>query len=408
MKIKKVLSVWICLLVLCYFFCSCQNSSFSDEYISEAFYPARREMVDSPTRVLYLENGWLRYYNKLNGETSVFCFDPLCDHDLFDKFCTSNLFFFDHLKGNLVYCAYDNRFYFLRGQKFCSMSFDGSDTKVEYSLGESGDLSVPTNEFYDVGDLADISVYENYVFFLWLNADTGRYNLMRYDVKTQVCENLSKKEGKTGNMGRYYLVDDGILFLQTVDEKTALYHSDYNLQNVTFFSDYGSAAYLSTGCFDGENFYMTQRNYELTAEGNRVMVGADIVLFSCTDGTNRVIHNDITEPIILALTDKYIYFKKREAISIGYDVLPNGHMNEYYNLYSKIFRLNIETGECITVFDDLSCEVESISLFEDKIIITGNYCTVDEKHASMDACLMYGEFDGEGMIVDLKIIEDGD
>ena len=408
MKIKRIRVCCVCIIVLLTVFCGCKKDSLSYEYTLKTFYPARREMVDSPTRILYLENGWLRYYNKLNGETSAFCFDPLCDHDLFDNFCTSNLFFYDHLKGNLVYCAYDNRFYFLRGQKFCSMSFDGSNAKVEHSFGESGDLSVPTNEIYDIGDLADISVYENYVFFLWLNADTGRYNLMRYDIKTQVCENLSEKEEKTGNMGRYYLVNDGVLFLQTVDEKTALYRSDYNLQNVTFFSDYGSAAYLSTGCFDGENFYMTQRNYELTEEGNRVMIGADIILFSCTDGTNRVIHSDITEPTILALTDEYIYFKKKEAILIGYDVLPNGHMNEYYNMYSKIFRLNIETGECITVLDDLSCEVESISLFENKILITGNYCMVDEKNASMDACLMLGEFDENGMVVDLKITGDGD
>ena len=148
---------WILIFML--FACNSAGSAISFD-TSHVNYPLRRDIVDSPTRVLYLENGWLRYYNKLDGGTYPFCFDSLCNHDYFEGFCTSNLFVGGSMAGNLAYSAYDNRFYFLRGHKFCSMSFDGSDVRIEHSFGETGN---PYEMDYELGVLADISSCQNLI-----------------------------------------------------------------------------------------------------------------------------------------------------------------------------------------------------------------------------------------------------
>ena len=395
-NIKYLISSLLAIMLL---FVSCAESPIPIESANEVHYPTRRNVIESPTRILYSDEGWLCYYNKLDGKTYPFCFEPLCKHDLADRLCTSNLFVLGDIIGNMVYSSYDNRFYFLRGHKLCSMSFDGSDVRIEHSFGETGN---PYEMDYELGILADISSYQNFVFFLWVNSDTGHYNLMRFDIKQGKCENLSEKAGLTDNMGRYFIVDDGILFLSTMAGDNALYHADFNFEHITFFSEYGTAAYLSKGCFDGETFYMTQRNYEENTEGKKVLVSADIVAFSIRNGEQEVIYSDTVEPEILAVTEEYIYFKKRENALVGYELLPTGWMNEYFNQYAKIFRLDRKTKQCETILDDISCEVGSIMLMDDKILIEGEICKVSETDASKDSAMMVGTFDKKGYIVDIK------
>ena len=230
-NIKYLISSLLAIMLL---FVSCAESPIPIESANEVHYPTRRNVIESPTRILYSDEGWLCYYNKLDGKTYPFCFEPLCKHDLADRLCTSNLFVLGDIIGNMVYSSYDNRFYFLRGHKLCSMSFDGSDVRIEHSFGETGN---PYEMDYELGILADISSYQNFVFFLWVNSDTGHYNLMRFDIKQGKCENLSEKAGLTDNMGRYFIVDDRILFLSTMAGDNALYHADFNFEHITFFSE---------------------------------------------------------------------------------------------------------------------------------------------------------------------------
>ena len=83
---KRWISCFFVLGFILFMLCGCvawESGTQGDR--RDVSYPLHRDVIESPTRILYLENGWLRYYNKLDGGTYPFCFDPLCDHDYFEN-----------------------------------------------------------------------------------------------------------------------------------------------------------------------------------------------------------------------------------------------------------------------------------------------------------------------------------
>ena len=156
----------------------------------KAYYPSSDAFSETPTRLLYVQSGIVKYYNKLTGENQIFCFDPLCRHSGPDECIAHKFMMADSGIQSIEYCEYDNRFYALRGSQFCSFAFDGSDLKVEYSFGEEGKFGANKHGVYMFGDTADLCVYEKYAFFLVLDKERGNFALNRFDIETKVIDHI--------------------------------------------------------------------------------------------------------------------------------------------------------------------------------------------------------------------------
>ena len=135
------------------------------------------EYFESLTRVYYLNKyDKYQYYNKLDGETYLLCFDPLCEHGLG---CITLIF--SGCPG--IYSQLDNRIYCSRGDCIYSMDFNGSDLKLEIAFSDKGKN---LNDIKDnASDIDNLAFYDNYLFFLLpeYNEDLGKYNnsLYRYN-----------------------------------------------------------------------------------------------------------------------------------------------------------------------------------------------------------------------------------
>ncbi|MBQ8498003.1 MAG: hypothetical protein IJ489_11195, partial [Clostridia bacterium] len=88
---KKLVSVLLTLAIFLTLV-SCANTQDKEDEtygeVAKFSYPALSGMTETPTRILYTLNDTLYYYNKIEEESYVFCFDPLCHHDNY-KECIS-------------------------------------------------------------------------------------------------------------------------------------------------------------------------------------------------------------------------------------------------------------------------------------------------------------------------------
>ena len=146
------------------------------------YYPMTTTFSDTPTRLLFTTGGVVRYYNKFTEEIYPFCFDSLCKHDGYD--CISYKFeMTDTGRQTIRFCEYDNRFYALRGEQFCSFSFDGSDLKVVHSFGMDGNFETEMKG-YLYGGLTYLQIHGKNVYFIARDHESGKRGLMCYDAET--------------------------------------------------------------------------------------------------------------------------------------------------------------------------------------------------------------------------------
>lgn len=363
------------------------KSNFSET--NSVFYPHRSDILETPTRLIYLMEGQVCYYNKLDGNQYVFCFDPLCKHD-FD--CLSCQFPRLAFQSSVTWCEENNRIYFLRGAKFCSVSFDGSDLKIERSFGEEGSFDQYTYRMC----LWNIASYKNRVYFMIQEDQSGVYRLIEYDVIKNTYQDLNAIWNLKDDLAGYILTDTGLYLRMISHEDVNLCHAEYGSSSVTYISD--TFANLENGIFDGNTLYF------ITNTMNAGQCFKTIASYSIDNGKENLYYSrDEAEGSVylLASTDNFIYFKQRESRLVIYDQDSEGK-NKITNAYSRLYRINKQTGEVDCIFDDLSCEILNIYfLNEDQLLIVGNQCIVNGFHAEKNCQTYIAELDNLGNVVSL-------
>ena len=418
---KRLLAVLLCLAVLCAVGCGetpgnveSTDGSASDTTETtgedipgsvtppavQAWYPMQNAMTDTPTRVLFLDGG-LCYYNKMDGNRYVFCFDPLCTHG---EECISRHFWPAITSSgyqNIEYSTYNGRIYTLRDQKIYSFRSDGSDIRLECSFGEGGDWD-DDESYFSTESIRMMGFYENYLYVVNFTAQDGsiRRALVRYD--------MDSGETKTLEM------DDSLYFQDYLIGEDSLYVAVWGLDGREWYRvsfDFATVERMegdmpekSAGIdslFDGNTLYLVSEIYE-TDVGNGLMtrVFSSIERYDFASGEYQVLfeQNDGARLQLLAMTEDSIYFTREEPRYLG-TYTGRGGETVYTNDYSRIYRMD-RNGENLTIImDDISCEVTGVFLLDSKILIDGNYCREIENSSSCKRnAFMIAELDDAGMV----------
>ncbi len=361
------------------------------------YYPMTTTFSDTPTRLLFTEGGIVHYYNKFTEEIYPFCFDPLCKHNGYD--CISYKFEMTDVGRQMIrYCEYDNRFYALRGEQFCSFSFDGSDLKVVHSFGTDGNFETELKG-YLYGGLMYLQIQGKNVYFIARDNESGKRGLMRYDTETKEMTRLFYDE-RSAVYG--YLLSENGIYISLIGEYQGLYYVPYEGGTPTLIAEdvYDSFA---EGIFDGERFYFVKTTplYDEEKKYTRYIPDKLVAFIPETGAFEDVMEIDIqNEYRLLAVTDDYIYYTVNEPISIGYSEGPR-MTSEVFNEYSKIYRYHRESGEIAIVLDDLRCETSMLYFINDKIFIIGHVCTPSEDNAFRTLGGFSASLDENGMFFDL-------
>lgn len=383
---KKIISIVLCITVML-FICSCAQTSpqHGIQNVLTIGYPASSAFAEATTRILYYGGAVLRYYNKIEHDTGVFCFDPLCKHSGYQECIAYKFMEADGVVQPIEYCAFNNRFYALRGEKLCSFAFDGSDLKIDYSFGEMGDFD---NMLYMSGGVVSLSISGKYVFLLAPNNESGRQGLMRYDVTSGKMEKLFFDEEK--QIVSYLIHQDTIYIVLSGNQGAGFYRTDLNFENIHLISD-TALLELNEGVFDGTAFYFYMDN-------------SFVRFIPETDTFEKIIDLDTNDHSILAITDEYIYYTKREAVSIGFQVTEDW-TEEVYNYRSKIYCLDKISGDITIALDDLTCETESLYFVGDIVLIQGAICTLSDTEAHKYSAMFTAKLDESGMMTELMLLE---
>ncbi|MBQ9747332.1 MAG: hypothetical protein IJV98_00970 [Clostridia bacterium] len=372
---------------------------------ADASYPITSPFTDAKTRLLYVSSGVMMYYNKLTEEIYPFCFDTLCSHG--DYACLSHRFSqADTGAQSVRYCAYDNRFYALRGEQLCSFAFDGSDLRVECSFGEEGDLETDVIA-YLFGGLLYLQIRERYVYFLARDSVSGKRVLTRFDVETNRLDRLFHDPDTTVN--GYLLCENGI-YLNLVGAYAGLYCLPYDGGTPTQISEELYTDFHE-GIFDGEEiwFVKVQSSYDEEKHTPRY-VYESIVSYHPTADTFREIAvlDSLQKHKLLAVTPEYIYYTVNDPVSVGFyehDLGGEQIRREVFNYYGKILRLDKASGETLVVLEDLRCEPSSLFFYEDRVFLCGHVCTVSDTAAwrTMGSCT--ANVDASGLFTGLTVLE---
>ena len=216
--------------------------------------------VESPSRILLFHGGTLFYYSKVDGESYYFCFDPLCQHSIKEN-CSARWFMSHYCRSDgCVYSQKNNRFYFARGQQIYSSSFDASDFKLEYSFGDDGKIlsSFQSVELlkYSTTYIRRMLLYDDYLYFILSNAETGRWQLVRLNIKTHKVDEMTSADNEW--VIGYEIANDYI-YLKTFDNDNIIRHytADMGLKERKIVPDpiYFDNIGVSLGLYDGEFFY---------------------------------------------------------------------------------------------------------------------------------------------------------
>lgn len=352
---KRVISVLIAISTL--FLVSCGAPRKVENKAAPFASATYHRVIEAPSRVL-LADAKLYYYSKADGESYPFCFNPLCRHT-FGENCPSVLFGGSKsITGQMVYCDETGRFFFARGQKIYSMSFDASDIKLECSLGEDGDVS---QKMYDKNLIKSMRSYGRYVYFMFTNAETGHAQILRLDSKTSKLKEMTS--GETEWVIAYEIADGYVYFKMTTSDNLMNYYTaDLDFNNKKVISDpvYPSDA-LVIGLYDGKWFY------ERTPEG--------LVKFDPLTEEKVLVSGDpefLKFAQILAVNERGVYFTYDETKNVGKEYISA--YGEYRDVFLSGTKIGVlqKDGVIEEVFDMKTGEVFSINFIDGGVVI---YCT---------------------------------
>ncbi len=401
---KKIVSLLLCmgmLLVSCDVLPSSDAPGVPYSADASAFYPITSPFTDAKTRILYVNAGVISYYNKLTQEIFPFCFDTLCSHD--DYNCISYQFSMAELGAQSVrYCAFDNRFYALRGEQLYSFAFDGSDVELEHSFGEEGDLAADRMAYLD-GGLIYLQIFGKNIYFLARSSESGKRALMCYDAEREKLRTVFYDGGTT--VYGYLLCGDA-LYLSLVGNYAGLYRMASDGTGLTQISAEIHTS-IGDGIFDGERLYFvrTTPQYDIEKQYTRYLPEMLVAYCPETNTFEDVMRLEGQKKHrLLAVTEDFLYYTVQEPIVIGSYVHEIYDVKEEYNEYSRIYRLDKENGEIVTVLDDLRCETNTLYFCEDTVFLTGHVCMISDTQAWRTKGGFTARMDENGTFIDLTPI----
>ena len=401
---KRQIALFL-IVVMMVLFVSCNHSSdtgsdtiMATSFITETkvdmiYYPNSAPFSETSTRLLYVQSGILHYYNKITEESHIFCFDPICTHSGPEECIAHKFMMADSGIQSIEYCEYDNRFYALRGAQLCSFSFDGSDLKIEQSFGEEGEFGANRHGIYLYGDMADLTIQGQYIYFFVRDDESGNYALTRFDVETKEIKRIFH-DTNANCCG--YLINDDTLYISMVGEYSGLYRVALDGVGLEKISDniYDD---FSNGIFDGERIYMIE------SPGGAYN---KIVSFTPeTDNFEDVLLLEDEIEALLAVSDEYVFYTKREPISVGFYESQFGK-DEVFNYASKIYRWDKKSGDTMIVLDDIHCSTRMIYFIGDMVFIIGSMYSPDETKAFSNGATFIAKLDEKGTFIDLTLLED--
>ena len=349
---KKIVSLLLLFLIM-FSICSCGNTEMKIKndvvpYSASAFHTA----VDMPSRILLVSAGGLYYYNKLNGDSNRFCFNPICRHRFSDKCNSARFFNQGDTSNSVVYNKKTNRVYIARGQKIYSMSFDASDLKLECSLGEGGDISELIYERYLIRNLQCV---DNRLYFMYRDDQNGRDRIYQYSLNQQKLRPLTPNNVWALD----YLVLDNFAFVKIMDDDDAIrfYTTDLDFSKLDFCYDISEfdVAETGVGVYNGEKFYSKSGDkiYELDPlnKSKRILINDEIVdtflqtMVATQDGCFFVANNEKKIGVHEDQTDLMTFYNEIHMVS------NDGESKIVLDFpTSEIMSLNIVGNEAIVKF----------------------------------------------------------
>ena len=359
--------------------------------------------VESPSRILLFHTSTLWYYSKADGKSYRFCFNPLCQHSIKEN-CSARWFMsHDCRKDGCVYSEKYNRFFFSRGQNIYSSSFDASDFKLEYSFGENGKIlsSFQTIELFTYNFyIRRMLVHEDYIYFIRTNADTGRWQLVRFNIKNRKVDEMTSADNEWV-LG--YEIADGYIYLKTFDSNNVIRHytTDLDLKerklvpNPIYFDNPG----VSLGLYDGKYFYEELAN------------GKELYKINPLTGEKSLIVKDErltgNADLLCVRENDGIYVVAENIVSMGWltDDIQGTH--DVGTSCNNIWRISFD-GEFTKVLDFPRGEIETMNFVDDGVIIHFGHIyhkeiNVEEPEAAVYVFVLF-EIDENGMFVNPKPI----
>lgn len=320
--------------------------------------------VESPSRILLFHGGTLWYYSKADGESYRFCFNPLCQHSIKEN-CSARWFMSHYCRSDgCVYSEKYNRFYFSRGQNIYSCSFDASDFKLEYSFGENGKIlsSFQTIELFTYDFFVRrMLIYDDYIYFIRTNAETGRWQLVRLNIKNHKIDEMTSADDEWV-LG--YEIANGYIYFKTFDSDNIIRHytADMSLKERKLVLDpiYFDNIGVSLGLFDGEYFYEEIANGQelykinpltgeksLIVKDERLTGNADLLCVRENDG-------------IYVVAENIIYLGTIESEVFGTQYIGTSNNN--------VWKISFD-GEFEKVLDFPRGDIETMNFVEEGVII---------------------------------------
>ena len=367
-------------------------------YTSASHYAA----VDTPSRILLFHGGTLFYYSKADGESYHFCFDPLCRHPL-RSHCVARQFM-SHT-SRIDACVYSekyNRFYFARGQKIYSTSFDASDLKLELSLGEngiidgSGSQETMSYDFY----IRRIRIYGDYIYFLHANDDSGKWQILRYNIITRKAEEMTS--GKTEWVISYELANEYIYFKTLDNNNYFKYYTtdmDFNDRKVVTDPIYFENPGVSMGLYDGKYFYdETARGKELyrldPLTNEKELIVKDDRLTGCAD-------------MLCVKENDGVYVTSENVVALGYIIDEVHGKYDVGTNKNIIWRVSFD-GEFTKVLDFQRGQIDTMNFVDGGVVI--HFSRIYHKEINVEdpktagSVFVLFEIDENGMFVNPKPI----
>ena len=395
---KKILSWLLILVLLIISLASCsQNLSegSSNNKSGNKTLNVNEYVCETPTRILYSLDDTLYYYNKLDGGSYVFCFNPVCKHK---NDCISKKLRFGIWQG-ITYREEDNRLYALRGNNFLSMNFDGSDIKFLYSFGENN----WNDNQYETIVLQYLQLVGEYAYMLVQNEDTANMELHRYHIDEGILENLMMNTSQIVSIERYTTNGEEIYFWSYSAEQHGFYKSNMDLTNVQKLSEGDDGYYSPDSVFDGETFYIPVyekindktftkefRTYNVKEQRETLLCKLDVEGYA----------------YIYSITDHYLYYSVNNPIIIGQKKTGLGNVYDQKNYHSSVQRLDMETGEIQTVFYNLNYEILGMCLIDNSVMLRGHIFEKSGDYIISDSYMMIANIDENGNFVNIRVLEE--
>ena len=318
--------------------------------------------LESPSRILLFHGNTLWYYSKADGESYRFCFNPLCQHTLKEN-CLARSFMSHSCTSDLcVYSEKNNRFYFARGQHIYSTSFDASDLKLECSFGETGAL----DQMKYPASLSILRMYDDYVYFRRTNDDTGKRQIVRYNVATRKIEELTSADDEWV-IG--YEIADGYIYFKTIDNDNNIrYYTtdmDFKERKIVFDPIYPANAGVSMGLYDGKYFY------------ERIAGESDGELYRINPltGEKSLIVKDerlsASGSMIMCVKEDGLYFSAGNFTTLGYAYNGTTERYDIGTMRNSIWRISFN-GEFTKILDFPRGEIETLNFVDGGVIIHFN------------------------------------